>query len=158
MYRSFNENNFDQAVFEKDYLSIRIYALCALRYDPAFDKGESDRVLKRLNEIEGVYEKFNREDYEEWRKEKEKWDEDYFFSLICWMEDNFAKERLEHIKEVGKAVYAEEKANKVQVGISSLPPKAPAGKVNWKIIAMIIFAVLAIAIPVVLKIIVGENQ
>lgn len=155
MYRSFNENNFNQAIFEKDFLSIRIYALCALRYDPAFDKGESDRVLKKLNDIEGVYEKFNRADYEEWRKEK--WDEDYFFSLICWMEDNFAKERLSHIKEVGKAVYAAEIANITQVGTLSRPPKAPAGKVNWKIIVMIIFSVLAIAIPVVLKIAMEKN-
>ena len=42
---------------------------------------------------------------DEYKKPREKWDEEYFRMLLVWYRKNFANERLDEIKNVGKVVF-----------------------------------------------------
>lgn len=106
MFTSFDEKAFKQAIVDKDFLRLKINAVSAISYDPAFEKGEAEAVLKILkNEVPDIFEKYVEGDYEE-RLEKSEWDKRYFSKLLYWFQENFAEERIVLIKEVGKKVHA----------------------------------------------------
>lgn len=105
MFTSFDENKFRQAILDKNYMHLKVNAVSAISYDPTFERGEANDVIEILKkEVPEIFEEYKQEEYEE-RLDRNEWDKRYFSKLTYWFQENFAEERLAHIKEVGKAVY-----------------------------------------------------
>ena len=105
MFRSFDEKIFRKAIEEKDYLCLKSYIVSALRFDSTFERGEAQKAIDIINvETPEIFEEYMQKSYEK-RLPREEWTEDYFIELTFWFQNNFAIERISHIKEVGKAVY-----------------------------------------------------
>ena len=102
---AFNENDFWTAIEKKDYLRLKVNTVSSLRQDPTFACGETEKVLKILEEkVPEIFEEEVHLDYEE-RLERSAWDKRYFTKLTYWFQENFAKSRIDYIKEVGRAVH-----------------------------------------------------
>lgn len=102
---AFNENDFWTAIEKKDYLRLKVNTVSSLRQDPTFATGETEKVLKILEEkVPEIFEEEVHLDYEE-RLERSAWDKRYFTKLTYWFQENFAKSRIDYIKEVGRAVH-----------------------------------------------------
>lgn len=107
MFTSFDESVFRQAIKAKDYLCLKSNTVCSMWADPTFERGETAEVLQILEkEVPEIFEEYVQQDYEE-RLERSKWDKRYFTKLTYWFQENFAKERVAYIKEVGSAVYSD---------------------------------------------------
>lgn len=107
MFTSFDEKTFRQAIENKDYLRLKINTVSAIRNDPTFDRGETKRVLKILEEqVPEIFEEEVRLDFEE-QLDRNDWDKDYFTKLTYWLQENFAKSRIDYIKKVGSVVHKE---------------------------------------------------
>lgn len=105
MFTSFDEKNFKEAIKNKDLLTLKINTVSAILNDPTFERGETDKVIRILEEqIPEIFENEVTLDFEE-RLEKENWDKRYFSKLTYWLQENFAKTRIEYIKEVGRVVH-----------------------------------------------------
>lgn len=105
MFTSFDENAFWKAIAEKDMLHLKVNTVSAIRNDPTFERGETTKVLDILEEkIPEIFEPEVWLEYEE-RLDRDKWDKDYFTKLTYWFQENFAKSRIDYIKEVGQAVH-----------------------------------------------------
>jgi len=120
MFTSFDENAFNHALKDRDYLRLKINLISAIRNDPTFVRSETPKVLQILEEqVPEIFEEYVRLAYEE-RLERNAWDKRYFVKLTTWLQDNFSKSRIEHIKEVGKAVHKDtEKLYKASMAINS---------------------------------------
>lgn len=110
--------DFAKAVQEKDVPGLRSHLATAIRFEPASfgtENGEYRQMRKYL-EAAGIEFK---QSYEPQADEEERprgsWDMSYFFHLVEWYRLNCADKRLEHLKEVGKAV-------------SPAPKKSPVSK------------------------------
>lgn len=104
-FTSFDEKDFWKAIEEKDYTSLKINTVSSMLNDPTFDREETDTILKILEkEVPGIFEEEVELDYEE-RLEPSEWDKRYFTKLTYWFQENFAKSRIDYIKEVGKVVH-----------------------------------------------------
>lgn len=133
MFRSFDENTFNQAIKDKNYLTLKTIASCTMLADPTFERGEAEQVLSILKEkTPEIFEDYVQLDYEE-RLDRSVWNKGYFTELTYWFQKNFALERVEYIKEVGRAVhqdtaekYAQSMAVKPQKQKSSQSPKTAA--------------------------------
>lgn len=105
MFRSFDENTFNQAIKDKNYLTLKTIASCTMLADPTFERGEAEQVLSILKEkTPEIFEDYVQLDYEE-RLDRSVWNKGYFTELTYWFQKNFALERVEYIKEVGRAVH-----------------------------------------------------
>jgi len=105
MFTAFDEKAFWQAVKEKDFLCLKVNAASAMLDDPTFERGEAEQVLKILEEkVPEIFEDYVVESYEQ-RLNPEEWDKRYFTKLVYWFQENFAKERVPYIKEVGQVVH-----------------------------------------------------
>ena len=77
-----------------------------MRNDPTFERGETAQVISVLEDkIPEIFEPEVRLEYEE-RLERDKWDKGYFAKLTYWFQENFAKSRINYIKEVGRYVFS----------------------------------------------------
>lgn len=107
MFTAFNENKFLQALKDKDYHCLKVNAVSAMLDDPTFERGEARRVLEILEkETPEIFDDPINLEYEE-RLERDEWDKRYFTKLTYWFQENFAKERVDYIEEVGKVVHAD---------------------------------------------------
>ena len=105
MFTSFDESAFRKAIEEKDYLRLKVNTVSTMLNDPTFERGETMEVLKILDEqVPDIFEEYKDLDYEE-RLERSAWDKRYFTKLTYWFQENFAKSRVDYIKEVGQAVH-----------------------------------------------------
>lgn len=105
MFTSFDEKAFWKAVDEKDMLHLKVNTVSAMRNDPTFERGETAKLISVLEEkIPEIFENEVQLEFEE-RLERDKWDKGYFTKLTYWFQENFAKSRIDHIKEVGKVVH-----------------------------------------------------
>lgn len=105
MFTSFDESAFKKAIEEKDYLRLKVNTVSTMLNDPTFERGETMEVLKILDEqVPDIFEEYKDLDYEE-RLERNAWDKRYFTKLTYWFQENFAKSRVDYIKEVGQAVH-----------------------------------------------------
>ena len=96
----------EKAISEKDYISAKSYVVTAMRFDPRFENGTSDRMLSVLEErASDIFEEEKKLSYEERVQDPSKWDERYYMQVLVWFERNFAKTRLSHIKDIGRKVY-----------------------------------------------------
>lgn len=105
MFTSFDEKVFRQAIKDKDYLCLKVNTVSSMLDDPTFERGETMKVIQILeDQVPEIFEDYVQFDYEE-RRERSAWDKRYFTKLTYWFQENFAKERIAHIREVGKAVH-----------------------------------------------------
>lgn len=128
MFTSFDENKFWQAINEKDMSRLKINTVSAIRNDPTFSRSETKQVLEILDEkIPEIFEDEIDLGYEE-RLEKTEWTKDYFTKLTYWFQKNFAKSRIDHIKEVGQVVHNESGQNFNRVPVSQTGKQGPANR------------------------------
>lgn len=105
MFTSFDEKAFWKAIEEKDMLRLKVNTVSAMRNDPTFERGETEKVIRVLEEkIPEIFEPEVALAFEE-RLERDKWDKGYFAKLTYWFQENFAKSRIDHIKKVGQVVH-----------------------------------------------------
>lgn len=105
MFTSINENAFWQAIKDKDYLALKVSTVSTMLDDPTFERGETMKVVRILEEqVPEIFEEEVKLEYEE-RLGKSAWDKRYFTKLTYWFQENFAKSRIDYIKEVGSVVH-----------------------------------------------------
>ena len=130
--------------------------------DPTFMRGETEQVLKILDErVPEIFEPEKKLEYEK-RLPKEDWSKGYFTKLTYWFQKNFAKSRIPYIKEVGRAVYqdtAKAYAESLKIGTdkktskgknSENPPHAPEGRKQSAMIGVVVTAVALVLLLVLL--------
>ena len=123
MFTSFDEKAFWKAIDEKDMLHLKVNTVSAMRNDPTFERGETAKVICVLEEkVPEIFEPEVALEFEE-RLERDKWDKGYFTKLTYWFQENFAKSRIEHIKEVGQVVH-KDTAKKYAESMSMKKPTA----------------------------------
>lgn len=160
MFTSFDENAFMKAIEEKNYLRLKVDTVSSMLNDPTFERGETDKVLKILDEkVPEIFEDEVKLDYEE-RLERSEWDKRYFTKLTYWFQENFAKSRVQYIKEVGNAVHKDtaqkyrdslnNQSISPQKNVTKNPIKAPAEKIKKFPIWGIVTAAAALVLVVVL--------
>lgn len=105
MFTAFDETAFRQAIKDKDYLCLKVNTISTMLDDPTFERGETMKVLQILEEqVPEIFEEYVDLSYEE-RLDRSEWDKRYFTKLTYWFQENFAKCRVEYIKEVGRVVH-----------------------------------------------------
>lgn len=120
MFTSFDEKAFWKAVEEKDYLCLKVNTVSSMLDDPTFARGETMKVLEILDEkVPEIFEDEVKLDYEE-RLERSAWDKRYFTKLTYWFQENFAKSRVQYIKEVGNVVH-KDTAQKYDASLNKRP-------------------------------------
>lgn len=130
MFTSFDESAFRKAIEEKDYLRLKVNTVSTMLNDPTFERGETMEVLKILDEqVPDIFEEYKDLDYEE-RLERSAWDKRYFTKLTYWFQENFAKSRVDYIKEVGQAVHQDTaqkyaQSDALRSKLDSAKPKQP---------------------------------
>lgn len=102
-------STFEKAIQSKDVDAIRALLVGIIGADPTFATTEFQEALEyvkgRLNST-SIEEKYKRQSDEYKLENSEEWDEKYFQMNLVWLRDNFdIKDRLKHIKEVGKMAY-----------------------------------------------------
>lgn len=151
-----NQENYEDvqtAIDKKDIFSLCSYLCTEINLDPKFESNRFDEMLTYIKvrgiEIELPYEK----QLDEFKLSRDQWTDLYFYRLTEWLRENFApKERLPHIKEVGQAVFPEQrKAAKPDFQAApqetKAPPRhAPAQKKSGKSAAAVAVVVAAIAL------------
>lgn len=166
MFTAFDEGTFWKAIKEKNYLRLKVNTVSSMLNDPTFARGETEEVLKILDqEVPEIFEDEIWLDYEE-RLDRSLWDKRYFTNLTYWFQKNFAKSRIPYIKEVGQAVHqdtARKYAESMKIGTSPVnenkttkantnPTQAPAAKVRKFPVVGVIAAAAALVLVVVLLI------
>ena len=94
---------FRKDVEEKNVINIRVDLNTVILADRGFYTTEFDEMLTyaETSHIEGLYDVFDGEEF----KSKEEWNQEYWRYLVASLGDNFCKERINHLKEVGRYVY-----------------------------------------------------
>lgn len=168
MFTSFDENEFWKAIQEKNYTRLKINTVSSMLNDPTFARGETKKVLKILEDnVPEIFEEEVKLDYEE-RLERSAWNKRYFTKLTYWFQENFAKSRVNYIKEVGQVVHQDtaqkynesinrhttqptpKSANSQQRGRVPNPTRAQATKGKKFPIPGVIAAVVALVLLVIL--------
>ena len=151
---------------KKDYSGLKTCIVSLIRDDPTFESGqyeEVDEYLKK-NGFQDIYQPYEKVPGEPGDKDKSQWDEKYFLDRTFALKENFSRERLALVKEVGEYVYRdkptpgkEEAAKKAQAaqdkpGTSknTTAPKKPGSPINLKKYIPILIAVLLVIVVVVI--------
>lgn len=154
MFRSFDEKELDEAIERGDLIWIRGAAMNTMWNDPIFQSGEIERLMKILEKrLPKVFQDEATLDYE-YRLEPEEWTKEYFAKLTYWFRENFAKSRIDYIKEVGRAVYKSEfeKEKKEDLDKRGSSIKKTTGKKDFPDTRTILVAVaLVVVILLLLK-------
>jgi len=105
--KSFDKEDFDKAIDNEDFSSLRSYVISAVRNDPTFSKEEVMVTIKKLDEkANKIFEGYQLQEGEEPFSEDIKlWNKEYFIKQTFWLGENFNKNRINRIKRVGQHVY-----------------------------------------------------
>ena len=100
-------DSFKKDVESKNVNHIRDELTTIAHSDRDFHTSEFDDYLQYAKDakIEDLFDKFDGEEF----KPKDEWDEKYWSYIVSSLMDNFCKERIDHLKEVGKYVYGKDK-------------------------------------------------
>lgn len=166
MIDSTGHEGFKKLVKDRDYAGIRYYLCAIIRDDPTFKTSEYEEAEKYLfeNGMEDIYQPYAKVPGEPGDKDRSQWNDGYFLDRSHALIENFSRERLAHVKEVGEYVYRdkptpgkEEAAKKAQAaqdkpGTSknTTAPKKPGSPINLKKYLPILIAVLVVIILVVI--------
>ena len=98
---------FKELVKDRDYTGVRYYLCTIIRDDPTFKTSEYQKAEKYLfeNGMEDIYQPYAKVPGEPGDKDKSEWNEEYYFDRSHALIENFSRERLVHVKEVGEYVY-----------------------------------------------------
>ena len=136
------------AIEKKDKIAIK-NALCGIiRNDPSFVTIEFDSACKYADkEMKGtLYEEHDSENF----KTKDEWDNVYFSYQIASLMSNFSKERMTHIKAVGRQVYEEKyldaQKKKTKIITTKMNSEDTNGGINTKKLPLIVIAAVLIVI------------
>lgn len=152
---------------KKDYEGLRACIVSLIRSDPTFESGKFDEIEDYLNknDLMKVFQDYAKVPGEpEAREKSSEWDEGYFANCAFALRENFSRERLAHVKEVGEYVYRdkptpgkEEAAKKAQAAQgrtgstkSKTAPKKPESPTNLKKYLPLVIALILVIIVVVI--------
>lgn len=116
-------DTYDRAIRNKEKGVLRALLIGIIGSDPTFATKEYDEAVayvksqsKKLTGVElNLSEPYQLQE-DEYAKEQAEWTEEYYRLLLVWYRDNYAQERFQTIKTVGKEVYK----NKPTLGKSKL--------------------------------------
>lgn len=157
----------DDQCDKKDYVTLRSCVVSIIRDDPTFVSGDYEEACKYLRDkgiIDGVFQPYEKVPGEPGDKDKSQWDENYFLDRTFALKENFSRERLAHVKEVGEYVYRdkptpgkEEAAKKAQAAQgrtgstkSKNAPKKLESPTNLKKYLPLLIALLLVIVVVVI--------
>lgn len=131
-------DTYDEAIRNKEKGVLRALLIGIIGSDPTFAtkeyaeavayvKNQSEKLVGAELDLSEPYQVQE----EEYVKKQEEWTEEYYRMLLVWYRDNYAQERFQTIKTVGKEVYK----NKLTLGKaklqnrngSSVPPRQTNG-------------------------------
>lgn len=151
---------------KKDYVGLRECIVSLIRNDPTFISGDYDEACKYLEDkgLDDVFQPYEKVPGEPGDKDKSQWDEKYFLDRTFALKENFSRERLAHVKEVGEYVYRDkptlgkEKAVKKAQAAQDKPgtskkttaPKKPESPTNLKKYLPLLIALLLVIVVVVI--------
>lgn len=106
-------DTFDNSIRNKEKGVLRALLIGIIGSDPTFATKEYDEanayVKSQSERINGsalnLFEAYQEQEGEYKKTQEEGWNEEYYQMLLVWYRDNYANERLQSIKEVGKEVY-----------------------------------------------------
>lgn len=112
MNKTIDPNDFEKAIQEKDYSKIKSYIINSIRNNPYFITASGEhceaieacsKLKARKKELPGLFEKYVLQDNEvEFDPDnKDSWNYEYFINQTFYLGENFCKERLYNIKEIG---------------------------------------------------------
>lgn len=116
-------DTYDKAIRNKEKGVLRALLIGIIGSDPTFATKEYDEAVayvksqsEKLTGVElNLSEPYQLQE-DEYAKEQAEWTEEYYRLLLVWYRDNYAQERFQTIKTVGKEVYK----NKPTLGKSKL--------------------------------------
>lgn len=151
---------------KRDYEGLRACIVSLVRSDPTFESGKFDEVEDYLskNDLLNVFKPYAQVPGEPKDRGRSEWDESYFSNCAFALRENFSRERLAHVKEVGEYVYRdkptpgkEEAAKKAQAAQgrtgstkSKTAPKKPESPTNLKKYLPLLIALLLVIVVVVI--------
>lgn len=122
MFKSFDESKFRQAIINKDYLTLKMAVINAIRNNPKFEpeagyeKCEATRALQLLmRECPQMMESFRLLEGEKpfnYEEQHSAWTADTFIRASYRLKDNFSRDRFNQVALIGKYVYGERKTKK----------------------------------------------
>ena len=98
----------DDLCDKDDYVGLISCIVSAIRDDPTFAGEDYEKICKYLTnkgKLDGLFQPYEKVPGEPGNKDKSQWDEKYFIDRTFALKENFSRERLAHVKEVGKYVY-----------------------------------------------------
>ncbi|MBQ3161188.1 MAG: hypothetical protein IJC04_03580 [Oscillospiraceae bacterium] len=113
MYKSFDINEFKQALNEKNYSYIKTCIISAIRNNPRFNfeagtqKCEADRAFEEaINACPEMLEEYHllEDEVAFEQSSSDEWDYEYFIRQTFRFGRNFCKKRYDNIKKVGKTI------------------------------------------------------
>lgn len=133
-FHSFDGALFNEAISKKgnpqSLMRLKSSVISAIKVDPTFSNGEADAALKLLEQkCPEIFEAKKELSYEVNLPEME-WDNDYFLRKTNYLRQNFSKERVEELREIGQKVYGNKLARKTEttqhlsVGKTAVPNPA----------------------------------
>lgn len=151
----------------EDTDALRGIIVGVINRDPTFATKRYDETLDYISKRLNIWDDGSIKLPGEYEVPRERWNKEYFRKQLVWLSQNFSKERIRYIKDVGKHVYANEYTwGKEEVGNFYHPipqKKERAGKsqgvIGGLVMALFVVVVIATVIlfvperPLVLKII-----
>ena len=166
MYKSFDEEKFNQAIIDKDYEYLKTCIISAIRNNPRFikepgeDFSEATKVFNKIiSDCPEMLEDYVPQAGElEYNKDtSDMWDKEYFIRQTIFLGRNFCKKRFEHLKVIGQKVYPQENFPEPQgqeMDVTQIPsqkvlqPQKPLPKKKLILGAGIFLLVVLVAIVV----------
>ena len=92
---------------KRDYEGLRACIVSLVRSDPTFESGKFDEVEDYLskNDLLNVFQPYAQVPGEPKDRGRSEWEESYSSNWAFALRENFSRERLAHVKEVGEYVY-----------------------------------------------------
>lgn len=142
-FHSFDGALFNEAISKKgdpqSLMRLKSSVISAIKVDPSFPNGcEADAALKILEQkCPEIFEAKKELSYEVDLPEME-WDNDYFLRKTNYLRQNFSKERIKELREIGQKVYGNKLTRKTEttqhlsVGKTAVPrtENKPLDRVN----------------------------
>lgn len=112
-FTSFDSDDFYKAIEEKKYAKLKTCVISAVRNNPEFrfatgQKESEARLAWRILEenVPEIFEKYEAQDGDQLYNENsvDKWDREFFIRQTFLLGENFSKERLKHVWNIGRKI------------------------------------------------------
>ncbi len=97
----------EASIREKDRDSLIAILVGVINRDPTFATTRFDEAYRYISDQSGLV-LYEDKIHLELEYKNDVWDKDYFRMQLVWLQDNFCRERVEYIKQVGMKVYENE--------------------------------------------------